>query len=124
MSTDASLSRAAIELSGQPGDALAFNGSLAGTGVDLTTSTATNLVFEGAGTDRDLLQILQSVVLEPAPVAGVRQIELTVVDERGRRERYFRAQRRSERDGRHDGHHGRRPARSASRWSTDEIVRS
>jgi Ca2+-binding RTX toxin-like protein len=80
---DASLSRAAIELSGQPGDALAFNGSLAGTGVDLTTSTATNLVFQGLAPIAVYQQILESVVLGAAPVAGARQLGVTVVDERG-----------------------------------------
>jgi Ca2+-binding RTX toxin-like protein len=80
---DTSLSRAAIELSGQPGDALAFNGSLAGTGVDLTTSTATSLVFQGVAPITVYQQILQSVALDAAPVAGVRQIGVTVVDERG-----------------------------------------
>ena len=47
------------------------------------TSTATSLVFEGAASIADYVQILQSVMLEPAPVAGVRQIELSVVDGRG-----------------------------------------
>jgi Ca2+-binding RTX toxin-like protein len=80
---DASLSRASVELDGQPGDALGFDGSLAGTGVNLVTSTATSLVFEGAASTRNYEQILESVVLNPAPVEGVRQIELMVVDARG-----------------------------------------
>ena len=102
---------ASIELSGQPGDALAFDGSLAGTGVDLTTSTATSLVFEGVAPIADLRA-------DPgergagARTGGRRAADrLTVVDERGRRERSLRAQRRSERDGRQDRHPGRRPAR-------------
>lgn len=80
---DASLGRASVELGGQPGDTLVFDGSLAGTGVDLTTSTATNLVFEGVAPVPVYEQILASVVLDPAPVAGARQINLTVADERG-----------------------------------------
>jgi Bacterial Ig domain/Domain of unknown function (DUF4114)/RTX calcium-binding nonapeptide repeat (4 copies) len=80
---DASLSRAAVELSGQPDDALAFNGSLAGTGVELTTSTATSLVFQGLAPIAVYQQILANVALDAAPVAGVRQIGLTVVDQRG-----------------------------------------
>jgi hypothetical protein len=80
---DINLSRASIELEGQPGDALVFDGSLAGTGVDLVTSTATSLVFEGAASIQLYEQILGSVVLDPAPVEGVRQIGVTVLDERG-----------------------------------------
>ena len=80
---DASLDRASVELGGQPGDTLAFTGSLAGTGVELTTSTATSLVFEGVAPVTVYQQILAGVVLDAAPVAGVRQIGLTVADERG-----------------------------------------
>jgi hypothetical protein len=80
---DVNLSRASVELDGQPGDLLAFDGSLAGTGVDLVTSKATSLVFEGDASIEVYEQILRSVVLDPAPVEGVRQIGLTVVDERG-----------------------------------------
>ena len=80
---DANLSRASVELHGQPGDALAFEGSLAGTGINLVTSTATSLVFEGLAPIQDYEQILADVALDPAPVAGVRQIGLTVIDERG-----------------------------------------
>jgi Ca2+-binding RTX toxin-like protein len=77
------LSQASVRLEGLQGDALAFGGSLAGTGVSLVTSTATSLVFEGAASIADYVQILESVVLEPAPMAGLRQIELSVVDARG-----------------------------------------
>ena len=77
------LSQASVRLEGLQGDALAFEGSLAGTGVELVTSTATSLVFEGAASIADYVQILESVVLEPAPMAGLRQIELSVVDARG-----------------------------------------
>ena len=80
---DTTLNQASVNLQGLDGDALAFDGSLAGTGVSLVTSTATNLVFEGAASIADYVQILQSVTLEPVPVAGVRQIELSVVDGRG-----------------------------------------
>jgi Ca2+-binding RTX toxin-like protein len=80
---DASLGRASVELGGQPGDTLTFAGSLAGTGVELTTGTATSLVFEGVAPVPIYEQILAGVALDPAPVAGVRQISLTVADERG-----------------------------------------
>jgi Ca2+-binding RTX toxin-like protein len=81
---DASLSQASVELLDfQPGDTLTFDGSLAGTGVDLVTSTATGLVFEGTAPISVYEQILGNVVLEPAPVEGERQIGLTVLDGRG-----------------------------------------
>jgi Ca2+-binding RTX toxin-like protein len=81
---DANLSQASVELlEFQPGDTLTFDGSLAGTGVDLVTSTATSLVFEGPASISVYEQILGNVVLDPAPVEGERQIGLTVVDERG-----------------------------------------
>jgi Ca2+-binding RTX toxin-like protein len=80
---DTTLSQASVNLQGLDGDALAFGGSLAGTGVSLVTSTATSLVFAGAASIADYVQILQSVTLEPVPVAGLRQIELSVVDGRG-----------------------------------------
>jgi Ca2+-binding RTX toxin-like protein len=80
---DTTLSQASVELAGLNGDALIFDGSLAGTGVSLVTSTPTTLVFEGAASIADYVQILQNVTLEPVPVAGVRQIELSVLDARG-----------------------------------------
>jgi hypothetical protein len=80
---DTTLSQASVKLDGLAGDALAFDGSLADTGVSLATSTPTTLVFEGAAPIADYVQILQSVTLEPVPVAGLRQIELSVVDGRG-----------------------------------------
>ena len=80
---DTTLSQASVKLAGLDGDALAFDGSLAGTGSVLVTSTPTTLVFDGAASIADYVQILQSVTLEPVPVAGVRQIELSVVDGHG-----------------------------------------
>jgi hypothetical protein len=80
---DTTLSQASVKLDGLAGDALAFDGSLAGTGVSVATSTPTTLVFEGAAPIADYVQILQSVTLQPVPVAGVRQIELSVVDGHG-----------------------------------------
>jgi Ca2+-binding RTX toxin-like protein len=81
---DGSLSGAAVELSGQPGDRLVFDeGSLAGTGVDAVTGTATSLVFEGLAPIQVYGQILDGVVLESAPISGVRQIGITVFDEEG-----------------------------------------
>ena len=81
---DTTLSQASVNLAGLDGDTLAFDGSLlAGTGVSLVTGTPTTLVFESAASIADYVQILQSVTLEPVPVAGVRQIELSVVDGHG-----------------------------------------
>jgi Ca2+-binding RTX toxin-like protein len=81
---DTFLTQASVELlNGEPGDALGFDGSLAGTGVALVTNTATSLVFAGTASIPDYVQILQSVVFEPAPVEGVRQIGLAVVDAQG-----------------------------------------
>jgi Bacterial Ig domain/Domain of unknown function (DUF4114)/RTX calcium-binding nonapeptide repeat (4 copies) len=81
---DADLSQASVELlNPQPGDALAFDGSLAGTGINLVTSTPTSLVFQGTASIRDYVELLASVVLNPAPLEGVRQIGLSVVDAQG-----------------------------------------
>jgi hypothetical protein len=80
---DSVLSQASVNLQGLAGDALAIDGSLAGTGVSLVTSTATSLVFEGVAPIAEYVQILQSLTLEPVPVAGLRQIELSVVDGHG-----------------------------------------
>jgi Ca2+-binding RTX toxin-like protein len=82
-SDDANLSQALVGLNGQPGDALVFDGALAGTGVAVTTSTATSLVFAGLAPIQVYEQILEGVVLEPAPISGVRQIGITVFDGQG-----------------------------------------
>jgi Ca2+-binding RTX toxin-like protein len=79
----ANLSEASVDLNGQPGDALVFDGALAGTGVALTTTTATSLVFAGLAPIQVYEQILEGVALEPAPIPGVRQIGITVIDEEG-----------------------------------------
>jgi Ca2+-binding RTX toxin-like protein len=81
---DSSLSGAALELTGQAGDRLVFDASLlAGTGVDAVTGTATSLVFQGLAPIDVYERILEGVALEPAPFTGVRQIAITVFDERG-----------------------------------------
>jgi hypothetical protein len=79
---DTTLSQASVKLDGLAGDALAFDPSLPA-GIDLVTSTATTLVFAGAAPIADYVQILQSLTLEPVPVAGLRQIELSVIDGHG-----------------------------------------
>ncbi len=79
---DTVLSQASVNLDGVAGDALAFDASLP-TGINLVTSTATSLVFAGTAPIADYVQILQSVTLEPVPVAGLRQIEFSVVDGHG-----------------------------------------
>jgi hypothetical protein len=80
---DTTLSQASVKLEGLAGDALAFDGSLAGTGISLVTSTSTSLVFAGDASIADYVQVLQSLTLQPVPVAGLRQIELSVVDGHG-----------------------------------------
>jgi hypothetical protein len=83
---DTNLSRASVALDpahSQPGDALAFHGSLANTGVDLVTNTPSSLVFEGTASIQAYEQILRSVALDAAPVEGLRQIDVTLVDQHG-----------------------------------------
>jgi hypothetical protein len=80
---DTNLSHASIELTNpQPGDALAFDGSLP-EGIKLVTSTTTSLVFDGTASISDYLHTLQDVTFDPAAVQGARQFGITVTDAHG-----------------------------------------
>ncbi|HLT02327.1 MAG TPA: DUF4114 domain-containing protein, partial [Geminicoccaceae bacterium] len=80
---DTSLSRAVVELDGQAGDTLGLSDPLNGAGIALTTPTPTTLVLDGLAPIQVYEQVLGNVVLQAAPVTGVRQISITVFDAEG-----------------------------------------